>query len=109
MHLSVGVHALALAEGEVLVLDAAAGVGVQVRHGCAWITREGDREDVVLTPRQSEWRAPGAGRLIVQAMGGPLRLTVRRLPQPQPVLHWLRGLQGAIGLRAVAPRLPEAW
>jgi hypothetical protein len=109
MRFSVGVHSLALAEGQVLVIDAPAGLRLQARRGCAWVTRDGDLTDTVLTPLQAEWRAPDAGRLVVQAMRGPLQLEVRRLPQRQSSWRvWLHGLQRVLGPRAPGSRLPEA-
>jgi len=111
MSVSVGVHALSLAAGEIAVIDAPADLRIEVRSGCAWITRDGDLSDTVLTPREREWRVPAAGRLVVQAMDGPLQLALRRLPQPQRAARWLERLhsvQRALGGRTAA-RLPEAW
>jgi hypothetical protein len=109
MHLSVGVHALSLQAGAIAVIDAPQDLRIAVRRGVAWITQDGDSGDTVLTPTAREWRVPGTGQLIVQAMDGPLALDVRRLPQAQQAHTWRDSLQRVFGLRSADERLPEAW
>ncbi len=109
MRLSVGVHALSLEAGAIAVIDAPRDLRIAVRRGTAWITQDGDPADTVLTPRAREWRVPGSGQLIVQAMDGPLTLDVRRMPQAQPAHTWRDRLHRVLGARGADARLPEAW
>ncbi len=124
MRLSVGVHALSLEAGAIAVIDAPQDLRIAVRRGVAWITQDGDTGDTVLTPQAREWRVPGTGQLIVQAMDVPLTLDVRRLPRVQPVHAWRESLQRLVGLsttrlgrtslgrtdlRRLDERLPEVW
>ncbi len=109
MHLSVGVHALSLEADAIAVIDAPRDLRIAVRRGTAWITQDGDPADTVLTARAREWRVPGNGQLIVQAMDGPLALDVRRMPRAQPTQSWRDRLHRSLGVRGAEARLPEAW
>lgn len=58
---------LALAAGQVVALDDAAGTRIVAQQGTVWVTEEGDAKDYVVGPGEARVVARG-GRTLVQAM-----------------------------------------
>ena len=67
MQLNVQAPVLALAAGQVLTLDDAAGLRILARSGTVWVTEEGDPRDHIVRPGDTLIVARG-GRTVVQAI-----------------------------------------
>ena len=67
MQLNIQAPMLALAEGQVLTLDDAAGLRILARSGTVWITEEGSPRDHIVRAGDTLIVARG-GRTVVQAI-----------------------------------------
>ena len=67
-------HALLLEQGTVLRVHDGRGVSIRVYEGEAWITQEGDPQDVILLTGEA-WRISRNGATLIQALC-PVRLAL---------------------------------
>jgi hypothetical protein len=67
MELRIEQPLIALAPGQVVTLDDAAGTRVSARYGTVWVTEEGSEEDHIVRPGEA-FVLGRPGRAVVQAL-----------------------------------------
>lgn len=67
MELNIALPELALARGQVVTLDDAAGRRIFARFGTVWVTEEGDGKDYIVGPGDARL-VRADGRTVVQAL-----------------------------------------
>lgn len=82
---------LAMAKGELLMIDHAAGALLACEAGELWITVDGDRRDIILGAGR-QWRADAGGPLVISAF----KPSVLALAAPPDVAPRRQGAAGML-------------